>query len=180
MHRHLGFLAVFVVLVVPATASAPSPYAGLTDRPIRALSEAQRDDLLAGRGMGLALAAELNGWPGPAHILELSPRLGLTPTQYEATASLFARMQAEAQALGREVVAEERALDEAFRTRRIDADRLEAHTRRLGELYGALRNVHLRAHLEQASILSAEQIAAYDRLRGYGGHGPAHGGARHH
>lgn len=180
MHRHLGFLALCIVLAVPATASAPSPYAGLADRPIRALSEAQRDDLLAGRGMGLALAAELNGWPGPAHVLELSPRLGLTPPQHEATATLFARMQAEAQALGRAIVAEEHALDQAFRTRRIDADRLEASARRLGVLHGALRNVHLRAHLDQASILSTEQIAAYGRLRGYGGHGPAHGGARHH
>lgn len=180
MHRHLGLLALCIVLAGPATASAPSPYAELMDRPIRALSEAQGDELLAGRGMGLALAAELNGWPGPAHVLELAPQLALTPAQHAATTSLFARMQAEAQDLGREIVAAERALDEAFRARRIDAERLGAYTRRLGELHGALRNVHLRAHLEQTSILSSEQVSAYDRLRGYGGHGADHGEPRHH
>ena len=34
-------------------------------------------DLRAGRGMGLALAAELNGYPGPAHVLELADKLDL-------------------------------------------------------------------------------------------------------
>jgi hypothetical protein len=179
MFRHLAAALALLFVAEPAMTYAPSPYAGIADRPIRALSEAQRDELLAGRGMGLALAAELNGWPGPAHVLELAPQLALTPAQHEATTSLFARMQAEAQVLGREIVAEERALDDAFRSRQIDQAQLDVRMRRLGELHGALRNVHLRTHLEQASILSDEQIAAYGRLRGYGSHGSAHGGARH-
>jgi hypothetical protein len=37
------------------------PYAGLQERPVEALSKQQVADLMAGRGMGLALAAELNG-----------------------------------------------------------------------------------------------------------------------
>ena len=180
MVRHLAPALALLLAAEPAMTSTSSPYAEFTDRPIRALSEAQREELLAGRGMGLALAAELNGWPGPAHVLELAPQLALTPAQHEATTSLFARMQAEAQALGREIVAAERALDEAFRTRQIDRHQLEAHMRRLGELHGALRNVHLRTHLEQTSILSTAQISAYDRLRGYGGHGADHRKPRHH
>ena len=38
-----------------------------------------------------------------------------------------------------------------------------------GRARGELRAVHLRAHLETAAVLSAEQTAAYVRMRGYGG-----------
>ena len=40
---------------------AQTPYAGMQTRPIKALSEQQIADLSAGRGMGLALAAEHSG-----------------------------------------------------------------------------------------------------------------------
>ncbi len=49
------------LLLVSAAASAQTPYAGMQTRQIKALSEQQIADLGAGRGMGLALAAELNG-----------------------------------------------------------------------------------------------------------------------
>jgi hypothetical protein len=49
-----------------------STYTGLEHRTIKALSEQQVDDLQSGRGMGLALAAELNHYPGPVHVLEAS------------------------------------------------------------------------------------------------------------
>src|SRR5581483_11779332 len=47
--------------------SSQAPYAGLQHRAVKALSDQQLADLRAGRGMGLALAAELNGYPGPIH-----------------------------------------------------------------------------------------------------------------
>src|SRR5262245_62315440 len=67
----------------PATAQE-QPYAGYEQRPIKALSREQIADLKAGRGMGLALAAELNGFPGPIHVLELAERLQLTVEQRSA------------------------------------------------------------------------------------------------
>jgi hypothetical protein len=63
------------------SAPALAPYAGLEQRPIKALSAQQIADLKAGRGMGLALAAELNGFPGPLHVLELAAGLELTDEQ---------------------------------------------------------------------------------------------------
>jgi hypothetical protein len=57
-------LILFLVAFVPAAlAQSQQPYAGLAGRSIKALSEQQIADLQAGRGMGLALAAELNGYP---------------------------------------------------------------------------------------------------------------------
>jgi hypothetical protein len=76
----MKFLIAAATLSLLATAAlAQSPYAGMQTRPIKALSKQQVVDLKAGRGMGLALAAELNSYPGPIHVL--SDKLGLTPEQ---------------------------------------------------------------------------------------------------
>lgn len=57
--------------------AAASPYAGLETRAIKSLSDADIETLRQGGGWGLALAAELNGVPGPAHLLELKDEIGL-------------------------------------------------------------------------------------------------------
>jgi hypothetical protein len=49
-------------------AGSSTSLGGMQSRPIKALSDQQVSDLRAGRGMGLALAAELNGYPGPSPI----------------------------------------------------------------------------------------------------------------
>ena len=71
-------LAAACFCFIAQVAFAQSPYAGMQARSIKALSEQQIADLKAGRGMGLALAAELNGYPGPAHVLEVADQLGLS------------------------------------------------------------------------------------------------------
>jgi len=70
-------------------------YAGLETRPVKALSDQQIADLKAGRGIGLALPAELNGYPGPVHVLELGSQLGLTSEQHTRVQELHAAMKAE-------------------------------------------------------------------------------------
>jgi hypothetical protein len=164
-----------------SAAVAPTPYAGQQTRDVKALSADEQADLLAGRGMGLAKAAELNGYPGPLHVLELARELGLESDQRARTEALFASMQREASALGARLLDEERALDALFATRQVDASRLAEATKRIGALQAELRRVHLDAHLAQTRILTAAQTARYVELRGYGtaGSGGAHGGHRH-
>lgn len=176
MRRPISLAA--CLLTASLAAAQADPHAAQQAREIKALSPAEIDDLLAGRGMGLARAAELNGYAGPAHVLELADRLGLTPAQIAATQALFARMSAEARALGAAIVDAERDLDAAFGRRAIDEDSLRAKVDAVAALQGRLRAVHLRAHLAQAALLSPEQIARYDALRGYAGPAP-HGGRRH-
>jgi hypothetical protein len=155
--------------LLPGAVLAESPYAGYEGRPIKALSAQEIDDLLEGRGMGFAKAAELNSYPGPAHVLDLAPALAMTPGQQAAVEESRARMSVEAKRLGAELVAEEEALDRAFAHGHITPEELARRTALIGELQGLLRAVHLRAHLEMRKILTAGQIAQYDRLRGYGG-----------
>lgn len=144
-----------------------SPYAGEQARDIKSLSEREAADLLAGQGMGLAKAAELNGYPGPAHVLEHADALGLSARQLGATQALMTGHKARARALGQELVAAERALDEAFRTRRIDAAALSGLTAEIGRKQAQLREEHLRTHLAQTALLDASQVEHYSELRGY-------------
>jgi hypothetical protein len=157
-----------------ATESQPSPYAGQQERPIKALSEQEVADYLAGKGMGFAKAAELNHYPGPAHVLELAEKLALSPEQRANTQSLFETMHTNAVALGSQLVAAEGRLDELFASRQITPERLRHSLDTIATLQAKVRATHLQAHLAQAEILSGEQLRRYDELRGYGSDEPAH------
>jgi len=160
-----------------AAEPARSPYAGEQQRQIKSLSEQDVQNLLAGRGMGLAKPAELNRYPGPAHVLELADRLGLSAEQKARTQAVFDAMEAKARALGKALVEREAELDRLFASREVTRATLEASLAEIARLQGQLRGVHLEAHLAQADILTPEQVAAYVALRGYGGMGHAgHGG----
>jgi len=157
-----------VLSFVTSVAFAQSPYAGMQTRPIKALSEQQIADLKVGRGMGLALTAELNGYPGPIHVLELSDQLGLSADQKTRVQSLFDSMKAEAVPLGLKLLEQESALDQLFATHSVSAENLKTATEQIGVTQAALRDTHLKYHLQTAQILSAEQMQHYSVLRGYG------------
>ena len=142
-------------------------YAGLQKREIKALSAQQMEDLKAGKGMSLALPAELNGYPGPAHTLELADKLKLTDEQKRRIQELFKLMQKEAQALGLEVIEAERKLDLLFKDKKVNEQNLKTATLTAAEANAKLRESHLRYHLTTTEILSKEQVEQYNRLRGY-------------
>jgi hypothetical protein len=150
-----------------ALAGCASPYAGEETRSIKALSAAEQADLLAGRGMGLARAAELNGLPGPMHVLELRDRLALDGEQLRASETIFIAMRVEARRLGALIVEAEWNLDGDFAARRVDAESLRAQSARIANWLGELRATHLAAHLAMMDVLRPEQVARYAALRGY-------------
>ena len=161
-------LSVLLASAVGSTAQTPSPYAGQERRSIKALSDTDIRDLTEARGMGLARAAELNSYPGPMHVIELADQLGLSESQRAASESLFAPMREKAIALGGQIMETERDLDRAFADGSIDPNYLREHVGRIAALQGQLRAVHLETHLAQRVILTPEQIARYNALRGYG------------
>jgi Spy/CpxP family protein refolding chaperone len=146
---------------------AAGPYAGQQARSIKALSAAQTADLLAGKGMEQAKAAELNGYPGPMHVLELAGPLALSTAQKQASEALMNQHKAEARALGARLVEAERDLDSAFAGRQVNAAQVDALTRQIGLLQAQLRASHLHTHLQQAGLLTPQQINLYADLRGY-------------
>ena len=118
--------------------------------------------------MGLAKAAELNGYPGPMHVLELAGPMQLTADQRAATSELLTQHKAKARELGIELVQAERELDAAFAGQQINAEKLATLVQKIGTLQAAVRLSHLETHLQQTRLLTAQQVAHYQVLRGYG------------
>ena len=152
-----------------------SPYAGLESREVKALSAEETAGLLSGEGMGMAMAAELNGYPGPLHLLELADDLALSDSQRAAVAAMFSQMRGEASELGRKIVDAETELDSLFADRRANEPDLRKAVADIARLKGELRAAHLKWHLRTVPLLTPAQIARYDALRGYhSGHSHSH------
>lgn len=163
-------LALLLTTLVPPLAAQHehtlSPYAHLaTDAPPLLPEEVER--LRAGEGMGLALPAELNGFPGPKHVLELAAELELNDEQRERIGRIREDMLDRAVAKGEQIIDVAGRLADAFRTGEPTAAAIEGITAHLGSLRGELQAIHLAAHLTTRDVLTIAQVAAYGRLRGY-------------
>lgn len=170
-----------LLAAAPAWAEAPhaSPYQGQQSRGIKAVSADEIEGLLAGHGLGFARAAELNGYPGPAHVLELADSLDLSSEQRNATRALHSRMETRAKTLGVRLVAAEARLEALFRAGDATHDSIGEALAEIARVRADLRGTHLSAHVDQRALLSAEQADRYARLRGYHGHAPAPHGHHH-
>lgn len=172
--KRLAMLALILAATPVAADTAHhgqhSPYAGLEAREIKALSPEEIADLAAGRGMGLALAAELNGYPGPRHVLDLAQELQLSAEQQQKTGALFEAMRAETSTLGAELIEAERVLDRLFAEKRATPETVAAATEHAAAVEAKLRAAHLRYHLAMVEVLTPGQVMAYNHLRGYATH----------
>jgi len=165
-------LIALTLTAAPAAAQHTHPMPQYADRErsgIAALTPQQLDELRNGEGMGMALPAELNHFPGPKHALEWADSLGLSESQRTQIDEIRSRMSEQALRLGEQVIEAERQLDLRFAHAHIDSATLATMTADIATLYGRLRYVHLAAHIETRALLTPAQIEAYDRVRGYGG-----------
>ena len=167
--RSLLIAAMLAAAAMPVLAQSATPYPELRTREIKALSPEQIRDLREARGMGLSLPAELNGAPGPLHVLELRHVLAVTDAQAAEIDRIKAAMQARARALGEDIIRAEAMLEQEFKNGTPDEAAVSALTERIGVLSGRLRAAHLSAHVRTKRLLTPIQVAAYDRARGYAG-----------
>jgi len=144
-----------------------SKYAGQEKREIKSLSEEDIKELSTGSGWGLAKVAELNGLPGPKHILEMKEEIELSPLQEQGIMKLFKAMNGRAVELGYVFIGLEKELNNRFATKTIDEKVLRELLEKLSKTYMELRFAHLSTHLKTPDILSKDQIEKYNRLRGY-------------
>src|SRR4030088_1406840 len=165
MNHQPLLLFVAGALTIGAVA-AQTPYSGMQTRPIKALSEQQVADLKAGRGMGLALAVALNGYPGPAHLLELADKLDLSADQRSKLQELFASMKQEALPIGAKLLEQESELDRQFVSHTITPESLKSSTAAIAATQGVLRETHLKYHLSTATLVTQSQMQRYSELRG--------------
>lgn len=147
--------------------ATPSGYSALLETEIRGLSPETIEGYRTGKGMSLALPAELNGYPGPRHVLDFSKELELTDAQYEEVEALYSDMLAEAIPLGEQILEAEAELELAFREKTITDTDLETRLLAIGALQADLRFVHLRTHIATYKLLTPDQVEKYNVLRGY-------------
>jgi Spy/CpxP family protein refolding chaperone len=179
----LATCAAIAGFALTSRAQHPQPYAGQEARAIKALSEDEIRGYLSGAGMGLAKSAELNGFPGPMHVLELERELKLTADQKTRVKASMDAVKAKARDLGTKYVEAERAIELAFRDNAPEAV-IRARVDDAARILADLRHAHLAAHIEITPLLSAEQRTKYAELRGYTagsqGHGHGHGHQHKH
>ena len=122
------FGCVFVLLTggnstADSTQHYGSKYTGQEYREIKSLSSEDIDELQNGKGWGLAKAAELNGIPGPVHLLEMKEEIKLSGIQVSQIERLYAKMKNDAIPLGLKLIEFERELNNAFADRTIGETR---------------------------------------------------------
>ncbi len=191
MRRRLMLSTIAISILCSGTAvgqaGQESSYAGQEQREIKSLSPEDISALRRGGGWGFAKAAELNGVPGPLHLLEMKDRIPLTPAQIAKVSAIYEGMRSRAIRQGERLIELERRLEGHFRARAISGARLRALLAEIAEVRGDLRYTHLSAHLDVSAFLTEPQIARYNALRGYksssrdgGSAGDGTHGKRHH
>lgn len=171
--KYWSSLGLIVLFLSPTPALAEenykSKYVGQEHREIKNLSPDDIKELQRGGGWGLAKAAELNGVPGPAHILEMEEKINLTDKQKKEIQKIYNSMKSEAVVLGEHLIRLETKLNKSFSDRTINQALLENSIQEIEKVRAKLRLVHLSTHLQTPNILTNEQIILYNNLRGYSG-----------
>lgn len=171
MKKFVMLLAAAVCLPLSVQAqhnhAGHTPYAGMQQRAIKSLSDADIQELRRGGGWGLALPAELNGMPGPAHLLELKDQIPLTAEQVQRIQALFDDMKRAAIPAGERLIQAESAIEAAFASGKVDEATLRRLVTTAESTRSELRIIHLSQHYRTVPLLRPEQIQRYNVLRGY-------------
>ena len=164
--------------LVLAESKPSQPYAGQEKRSVSSLSASDLNALKKGQGWGLAKPAELNGYPGPIHVLELAENLELSKAQISQVRAIYNEMNANARRIGRAFVQSEVELDALFKTGSATPDALKRALEKSSQLRAELRAAHLNAHIKTVPLLTQHQRHLYTQLRGYSNKG-SHSGHAH-
>jgi len=171
----LGVLLSFLIPLCAYSASEhsnKSKYVGQEKREIKSLSESDIEELENGKGWGFAKAAELNGVPGPVHLLEMKKEIRLSSEQIQKIEDIYQKMKKQAIPLGLGLIELERRLNNHFANRTITDNLLHELLGEIVQVRKKLRYAHLSAHLKTPDILTPEQITLYNELRGYSSNNP--------
>lgn len=167
---HIG-IDVSTSLEIEESSFQPSPYSGEELRDVKSLSDSDIQSLLNGTGEafgGIAKLAELNGYPGPRHVLDIkSDFFMLTDNQKVEIEMIYESMSRKAKAIGAKIIAIERDMDKAFANKTITEQGLKLLIDNSADLYGQIRFVHLSAHIDTVRVLTEEQVEMYNKIRGY-------------
>jgi hypothetical protein len=115
-----------------------SKYTGQEDRIIKSLSPEDIESLQIGTGDafgGMAKLADLNGYPGPRHVLDLANELELSNGQKANITTIFDDMKKKAVDLGEEIVNVEKIANEGFINKTITDSQMKQLIFKSSEIY---------------------------------------------
>lgn len=115
----------------------------------------------------MAKLAELNGLPGPAHLLELKNEIDLTNDQLNEIQRLHDEMKEQAIKFGKRLIMGEGELEARFQSNPPTDTELKTMLLAIEKTRSQLRFIHLSTHLKTPHILTTQQIQTYNKLRGY-------------
>lgn len=144
-----------------------SKYAEQESRSIKSLSQDDIRELKRGGGWGLAKVAELNGVPGPSHLLTLKDKLALDGNQMKKISKIYEKMRKKAIDQGELLISLEQKLENHFKNRTVTDEVLRTLLDEISDVRRQLRYTHLATHLETPNILTRHQMREYARVRGY-------------
>lgn len=156
--------ALLVASAMPAGAQQ-TPQSGHKGGGPQSMQMREHRSLMQGRGMGMARIADVNGYPGPMHVLQHAEALELSEEQRAQTAEIRDRVRNEAPAIGEQIVAAEKRLEAMFAEGEVEPAAMDALLSEIADLRARFRSVHLTAHLDQARVLTEAQIEQYMELR---------------
>ncbi|MGH9912284.1 MAG: hypothetical protein ACRD4W_07565 [Nitrososphaeraceae archaeon] len=147
-----------------------SPYTAEQNRTIKSLSGTDVLSLQSGTGEvygGLAISAELNGYPGPRHVLDLASELNVTEEQQIGIEVIYNNMRNQAVLVGLQIIEIEKQVENSFANNTIKEQSLQMLLDLSSHLYGQLRYIHLSSHLKVMDALTPQQVNTYNEIRGY-------------
>ena len=165
--KNFYFFLVIIFSIKMLNAQTQSHHSSETGNEIKTLTSEQIKNYLNGEGMGLAKTAELNHFPGPKHVLDLSKELKLSQAQIDSTEKIFGMMKEKAVYLGKIIIEKEKQLEQLFGSGKADEVSVKNLVTEIAEYQGELRFTHLNAHIQQKNVLTSEQILTYESMRGY-------------
>lgn len=117
-----------------------------------------------GRGFGLAVPADQNGYPGPLHVRELEDGLQLTSEQESRMRTLFEQMLAEAKPRAARLADAEARLRRLFAERAADDGTVRAAVAAAETARAEVRLAHLLTHVRTRDLLTEAQRQTYQQL----------------
>ncbi len=162
-------LLVILLIFTSNFTFANSTYSDQEHRKLKAFSDNETNGYLNGKGMGFAKPAELNSYPGPRHVLDLSKKLNLSISQINETEALFNNMQKKAKEFGKILIDKEIEIENLFLNNIATPEVLDTLLIEAANIKAKIRFAHLVAHIQQKSLLSNHQIQEYNKIRGYTG-----------
>ncbi|RKR80302.1 hypothetical protein BDD43_0399 [Mucilaginibacter gracilis] len=134
--------------------------------PLKTISYTQFKAYIDGVDLSnMAAVAELNGYPDPQKTLNLKKELMLNAGQVKEVTTINNELKRKMKEMGEYILKNEHALDELFRTKKVDDGSLIFYTNRFGLYQGEMRNAILQAYIKVLAVLSTGQQSKYQQLQ---------------